>query len=250
MVDAFDIMYPERRFSGFSRGNITVLFYNLVGSLTSPDSVVVDLGAGRGAQIEEAKTPYLKQMLTLQGRCAKLIGCDVDSAVLDNPYLDEAYVFDPAKPLPLETASVDLIYSDWVLEHVENPEFLAAEVHRVLKPGGWFCARTPNKWGMISLAKAIIPESLHASVLARLQPTRKEVDIFPTHYRMNTKGKIREYFPESLWNNHSFVDGNDPGYFNRSLFLARLSHFYNAVVPSPLGLILFVFVQKRTPGEI
>jgi len=56
------------------------------------------------------------------------------------PYLGVQLVFDISK-MPLENNSVEQIVCDNVLEHVENPAAVIAEIHRVLKKGGiaYFC---------------------------------------------------------------------------------------------------------------
>ena len=81
----------------------------------------------------------------MQGKVAKVIACDVDGAVLQNQASDERFVFAPGEALPLADRSVDVVVTDWVLEHLESPVDVFRELHRILKPGGWICARTPNK---------------------------------------------------------------------------------------------------------
>ena len=46
-------------------------------------------------------------------------------------------------PLPFDDESIDLIYSDHTIEHVENYLYLMEEVHRVLKKGGCFLVAVP-----------------------------------------------------------------------------------------------------------
>ena len=46
-------------------------------------------------------------------------------------------------PLPFDDESVDLIYSDHTIEHVENYLYLIGEVNRVLKKGGCFLVGVP-----------------------------------------------------------------------------------------------------------
>jgi SAM-dependent methyltransferase len=46
--------------------------------------------------------------------------------------------------LPFADASFDLVVSAAVLEHVENQAAVLREIHRVLKPGGYFYVEVPN----------------------------------------------------------------------------------------------------------
>ena len=124
---------------------------------------MLDLGAGRNRFPEFG--PHLNAIATLKGRCNRVIGVDVDEEVLTNDAMDEAHVITVGGGLPLETNSVDLIYSYAVLEHVDDPPTFVSEVERVLKPGGWFCAWTSNKWGYVGMGARLVPNSLHAKVV-------------------------------------------------------------------------------------
>ena len=154
--------------------------------------IVVDLGAGRGSFLED-DCGYRRELATLKGKVAKVIGIDVDPAVMTNPAMNEAHVYDGGA-LPLADGSVDLINSDWTLEHIDDPAGFAAEVYRVLKPGGWFCARTPYLYSLLTLASTIVPNKKHTSVLKEVQPDRLEHDVFPTRYRLNSRGAVRRAF--------------------------------------------------------
>ena len=69
----------------------------------------------------------------------------------------------------------------------------------MLKPGGWICARTPNRWGLISVAARAVPNRLHVATLRRLQPGRLAEDVFPTRYAMNTQRDLGRLFPAPRW---------------------------------------------------
>jgi len=85
-------VYPEVAAGGFTRVDGTVEFYTRVNALLRPDMVVVDYGAGRGRFVEDESAPLRRDLRTLQGKVAKVVGLDVDDAVLSNPVLDEAHV--------------------------------------------------------------------------------------------------------------------------------------------------------------
>ncbi len=48
--------------------------------------------------------------------------------------------------LPFDDATFDAIVCSEVLEHIPDYRSAIAEIHRVLKPGGHFCASVPRAW--------------------------------------------------------------------------------------------------------
>lgn len=228
---------------GFTRKDSTFFFYSLINSVIGPDFLVLDFGAGRGSQ-EETPSPYKRTLLRLKGRVKRVVGADVDDAVLQNPMLDEAVVFRPGDRLPFENNSFDLIFSDWVLEHIDDPAAFSAEVDRLLKPGGWFFARTPNRFGLIAIGSSIVPEFLHKWLLRRLQPNRESHDIFPTRYRINTLPAVRRWFPSNKWDNFSINFDTEIGYFDKFSILFGISEFIARFLPSFMRPVLLISLRK------
>lgn len=64
-------------------------------------------------------------------------------------------------PLSLADASLDLVVTEWVAEHLPDPQRTFDELSRVIKPGGHLCIRTPNLWHYSRVAALIIPDRLH-----------------------------------------------------------------------------------------
>jgi SAM-dependent methyltransferase len=239
-------LYPERMFAGFCRDEGRFLFYSIVADLLTPQSVVLDFGAGRGTQTQNS-SGHLRRIMDFRGRCARVIGVDPDPAVLENPFLDEVHVVDSAGKLPLPDASVDVIVAFAVLEHVDNPMQVVAEVARVLKPGGWFCGWTPNKWGYIGIGARLVPNQFHAKLLSAADPRdhRKVADVFPTVYRLNTLGAIKDNFDAREFEHFSFIANGTPSYHFDRLLIARFWQIVMQVLPRPMGKTLFVFERKR-----
>ena len=55
----------------------------------------------------------------------------------------EVSVICDAHDLPFEDGSMDGVMSQWVLEHVVDPERVVSEIHRVLRPGGAVYSEVP-----------------------------------------------------------------------------------------------------------
>lgn len=238
-------LFPEVSAGGFTRMDGTVEFYVRVNALLRSDMTVLDFGAGRGAGLVDSTSDYRRRLRNQKGKVAKVIGVDVDPVVTTNPGLDEAHTIEPGASLPLPDASVDVIVADFVFEHIPDPTACAAELDRVLRPGGWICARTPNRWGYVALAASLIPERLHAAVLRRVQPMRKSEDVFPTVYRMNDRRTLARLFPKERYRDATYTYSAEPAYIPQIAVLWRLAMLFEAVCPDFLKNNLFVFVQKR-----
>jgi SAM-dependent methyltransferase len=240
---------PERAAGGYSRDEGVIDFYTRVAMLLKPEFTVLDLGAGRGGRIIDAQKPdtppHYRRLVQLKGQVRRVIGVDVDPIVLTNDGMDERYVIDPSGSLPLADSSIDLAYADWVIEHIENPKLFAGEIARVLKPGGWFCARTPNRFGVIAIAASAIPEKLHGTLLSRLQPGHNQIDKFPKFYRMNTISAITYAFPDESFVNASYMYSAEPAYHGGKEWLYRIFDAYERIMPSRMKNLVFVFVKKR-----
>ncbi len=134
---------------------------------------VLDLGAGVG----------IVPQMNFRGRVARVYGVDPDPRVAENPYLDEASV-GVGEHLPFPDCVFDLVYADNVVEHLREPVVAFREVARVLKPGGIFLFKTPNRLHYVPLIASATPQWFH-QFYNRMRG-RPAGDTFPTHYHANT----------------------------------------------------------------
>ena len=245
MSRAMASLFNESEAGGYSRRDGAVEFFGRVNALLSPEMRVLDYGAGRGRGTSEDPSRYRRQLRTFRGRCNHVVGVDIDSAVMENCGLDQAIQLDSSGMLPFPDQSFDLIISDHVFEHVSDPQHTCAELDRVLKPGGWICARTPNRKGYISLGARLIPNRLHYKVLTRLQPQRQQRDVFPTCYRLNTKRALRRHFSSQRFSHYSYYYWPEPAYFGDIAAIWRFVLFFERIVPQSLAPVLMIFLQKK-----
>lgn len=238
--------YPEVGAGGFTRVDGTVEFYGRVSALCTGDSVVLDFGAGRGSFLEDP-VDYRRNLHTLSLRAGKVIGVDVDEAVRANPSVAEAIVVGEDGEIPLASRSIDVVVSDFVFEHIPPIDVptVAGELTRVLKPGGWLCARTPNARGLIAVASRCVPHKWHESALRRLQPSRQARDEFRAYYAMNTARAVDRAFPSDDFENFSYMYESEPAYAGRSRLLYGGMRALGSVVPQSLSSTMMIFLRKR-----
>lgn len=139
---------------------------------------ILDLGAGAG----------IVSQMNFKGIAHRVCGVDPDERVVSNPCLDEGKVAF-GEEVPYADESFDLIFADNVLEHLAQPEMVFAEVCRLLRPGGIFLAKTPNKRHYMPLIASFTPDIFHKWV--NRWRGRLDEDVFPTQYQANTTDEIQ-----------------------------------------------------------
>lgn len=139
-----------------------------------PGMSVLDLGAGAG----------IVRQMDFRSSAARIYGLDPDPRICSNPYLHEARV-GCADAIPWPGETFDLVYADNVLEHLPEPAKAFREVFRVLKSGGWFLVKTPNKWHYMPLVARLTSHRFHRFI-NRIRG-RHAADTFPTRYLANSR---------------------------------------------------------------
>lgn len=148
-------------------------FRDFIAQRLTKDAILLDLGAGAGVVPE----------MNFQGYAARICGVDPDPRVASNPHLDEGKV-GLGESIPYQPATFDVVIADNVLEHLVDPVAVFTEIARVLKPGGRFLFKTPNKLHYMPTIARLTPFWFHRYYMKLAG--RKEEDTFPTHYRANT----------------------------------------------------------------
>ena len=167
------------------------VFEERVDALLRRGDTLLDAGCGRSV-------PVLRKYL---GRAGRLIGVElVDFANV--PEGIETHNSDLAN-LPLADASVDLIMSRSVFEHLQDPQAVYREFFRVLRPGGAVVFLTANMWDYGTLVARLVPNRFHAAIVKRVEG-RDEEDTFPTAYRTNTAGDVARLAAAAGLNVESF----------------------------------------------
>jgi SAM-dependent methyltransferase len=110
---------------------------------TSLDGAGLDLGAGVGANLE-----------LLRGR-HRVVGSEIsESAAKEAATIAPVAVADGAR-LPFADSSFGFVVCTEVLEHVDDPSAVFAEMARVLRPGGLAFVTTPNYANLAGLHKKL-----------------------------------------------------------------------------------------------
>ena len=143
---------------------------------------VLDLGCRSGALTRHF----------LEGN--SVVGLDVDANALEKA---AALGIEPVQanveePLPFDDGSFDAVVAGELLEHLQFPDALVAEIRRVLRPGGVLSGSVPNAFRV-------------QSRLRFLRGNAPEDD--PTHLRMFSPAALRELLAGFERVELSFVGG-------------------------------------------
>jgi ubiquinone/menaquinone biosynthesis C-methylase UbiE len=196
---------------------------------------ILDVGCGSGRYSWALKKLGAK----------KVIGIDVDSIVLENKSTDNNIVYKDT--IPLEDNSVDLIIMDWVLEHINDTTKFYSEINRILKINAIICARTPNFYSYWVMCSKIIPRKMHELVIKKVQDNRKEIDVFPAFYKLNTLKDIKKKFEK--YENYIYLETPDPTYYFNNKIIYNIMQFLHKLLPKSLTSVLFVFLKKKIKNK-
>lgn len=122
----------------------------LLQSINKEPSQIVDLGCGTGFHSIQLQQRYPK---------AQVLGVDISAGML--AYAKKRYIDQPiewlcgdAEKLNLASASQSLIFSNFALQWCDCLDTLAAELYRVLQPGGQLVLAVPGPHTLTELRKA------------------------------------------------------------------------------------------------
>lgn len=235
--------FPESAFGGFSRIDGTIPFYIRIHELVTPDSIVLDVGCGRG-EYDADPVRVRRDLRIFKGKCRTVIGIDLDEAAGENPFLDRFSLIEEER-WPVDDESIDVCICDNAMEHVQDPDAFFKEVFRVLRPGGYICLRTPNSMSYFGILSRLIPNRAHTKVLNKVQEGRQDEDVFPTYYRCNTVWKLRRALARNGFDHAVYAHETEPSYLSFSRFLYVLGVLYSKIVPSVFHTKIFAFGKKR-----
>lgn len=196
---------------------------------------ILEVGAGPS----NSTSDYLRTL-------GELHGVDVDAEVLQNPALKTSSVIRDRFPFP--DGTFDSCVSNYVCEHLDDPKQHLEEVWRVLKPGGAYVFRTPNRFHYIAMVSSLTPQSFHLKAANRLRAIDGH-DPYPTRYRLNTRSQIQRLARETGFEvEHLRLVEKEPSYGMSSRLLFLLFTAYERVVNAAELLAIFrgsLFVVLR-----
>jgi 2-polyprenyl-3-methyl-5-hydroxy-6-metoxy-1,4-benzoquinol methylase len=162
---------------------------------------LLDFGSGTGFLAEQLKATELFTTVA------------ADDLLPRPASLDESIAWTAAdlnESLPYDSASFDVIVAAEVIEHLENPRFVAREMFRLLRPGGALILTTPNNESWRSLISLLArghhvafgdgSYPAHITPLLRidLQRILTEAGFHPPLFRYTGEGGLPGY-PTITW---------------------------------------------------
>ena len=228
----FDRWYPDFQNAGQR-------YQELVAEALDADKAVLELGCGAMSLAEESLR---------QARISAGIDL-VFSALRANTTVDYPILAN-SDHLPFAPETFDVVISQWVIEHLQNPEQTFAEIARVLRPGGQIILFTTNANNYIPLISRLTPDKLQDSILEKVLH-RPGHESFPTHYKANSRRALRYLAGQAGLNLEEVIFVGNPFYlaFSRPLFYLALLFEKMTDHARLQGLKLYLLARLSKPAE-
>ena len=208
--------------SGWQNGTKEYLEF-LSGFVPSNNAVILEVGPGP----QSPTTAFLKP------KAAYIDGLDIDERALENPDLENAMIYG-GREFPIQDESYDLVFADYVMEHVEDPILMLKEINRILLPGGHFVFRTPNINHYVSIVSRFTPHSFHLAIANKMrQKPDDAIEPYPTFYRFNSRYAVLAVMKHASMNNVELrMVEKQPSYLQFNPWVYRLGVAYERIVNS------------------
>lgn len=203
-------IYPKYKTGGY-------FFRKYLKNYINNNSIILDAGCGNNGIISEFKSTT-----------RLIIGIDVNEKLLsENKIVDKKIIAD-LEHIPLDSNSVDIVISEFVLEHLDNPSLAFKEILRILKPKGAFIFITPNSLNPIMTLSKILPHTFHS--LLRIKLLKKEEETHPTYYRANNYRRLLKLGETTGFYNCEITRAGNPEYLGFCKPLVPVSIFFEKIM--------------------
>ena len=134
-------------------------------------AVALDAGCGRTTRLRDYRD-----------RITRLVGVDRDEAAgRENPFLDEFVPADLDHSLPFDEDSFDLVYANFVVEHLEQAERASPSGAECCVPADGLVLLTSNRASPLMAAADRLPQRARL-LIKRRGAGAVERDVYPTRY--------------------------------------------------------------------
>ena len=212
-----DHIHPDREYTQLT-------YARMVAGVLTPQTRWLD--AGGGHQIFEVAIPEMEREMVAKVKL--VVCCDLELDHIAKHRSIRLGVGATLDRLPFRTQSLDLITLNSVAEHLERPREVLEEFARVLAPGGRVIIHTPNVESypvrIAEVGRRILPKPFIMKLI-RYMDFRKEEDVFPTFYRINTRPDLEAASRQAglLVENFQLVLARPIFYFIAPLCAAQLA---------------------------
>jgi len=182
----------------------------------------------------------------------KVVGVDLDPRVAS--IFHGEFHLGSLTSMPFEPGSFDVIFCEYVIEHLDDPETAFREMRRVLKPGGCILVLTPNLYSYKVMAAACTPHRFHTLVGRIRYGSGHEADMYPTFYRCNS-AKHFYRFASNVGLQVMIIDfvTNGPTWFEKiPIVFGIFDVFHRVIARSNLlrHLRCALIVELRNPAPV
>jgi SAM-dependent methyltransferase len=114
---------------------------------------ILNVGAGSSTKFED--------LLAEHERSFTADRVDLDPYAVNRPYVGQTWVCSVEEMQPVPSSHCDVVFANYLFEHVRRLDGAAAEIHRVLVPGGLFVTTIPNPRAPEFIVSRHTPHAFH-----------------------------------------------------------------------------------------
>lgn len=211
--------FRKRMMKKYWSRDATQVYRELLDSHVHPGMKL--LHAGCGWDKHHISLPYKEH--------CQVVGIDLDPRV--QSMFHSEFCLGSLYEMPFGDETFDLIFSEYVFEHLDQPEAAFKEMERVLKPGGRILILTPNLFSYKGFGACFTPQAFHLFMGRIRYGKGHEADMYPTRYKCNTSAQFKGFLRSSnlkIVSLHYVTNG--PTWFQKFPLVFELFHLYHSLI--------------------
>jgi len=139
----------------------------------------------------------LSRGLRKENKKLTIHGVDINEYALNNKDLDKVFIA-PVEKMPFKDNSYDIIFTQFMLEHLENYQVALFEMLRVLNTDGILILFFPNPTSIEAIVTRLTPYWFHVLFRKYVHKQKKaNRDTFPTYYSFRSVKNVRFFLEKN-----------------------------------------------------
>jgi hypothetical protein len=158
---------------------------------------------------------------------SRYVGVDIDRSKAPQKEFDSFYFQSVEEKLDLY--NVDLIFSQYLFEHVYDVRISYINLYQTLSYDGIIANYYPLGWHPFSIINKILGNTMGKKLIAIFRPNTKNITGYPAYYNLGSYYELEKFFKAQNWKYKCYYSYSAEDYFSFFFPFGLVIYFFNVI---------------------